>query len=453
MITQSERTRLIVDMSSVLWTCLLAGKDTEFGREVWWRKEGEDEDKKFHVNGAAYGYENTINHFVALLNKFELAPMDMVLVVEGMSSKLMRQNVLPLYKGKKDRPEDAYIEFNKLKEMVLEKLLALGAIAVTQDGIEADDVIGYLCHKLPGRKIVDSNDGDICALISDGSTGTSGVSVWKQSKGLEFTENPYGPFPCKHVTTYKAIVGDTGDKIPGAKGFGDKKWLDMLCNMEDDSELDMLLTLILEKRIPELQEDVAYFKDFSIIIREAEMVYKSYRCARLYPDMVNTTRKPLVFTPGMVKPSYEMEDSRLKHWAGQVRLVHAGNFKQATDWMKIHLEESPFISFDIETSSNDTADQWLETAKTKSSESKDAENIDVFGAELCSFALTFGRNMQYTLFFTVDHVETPKCKNLTKVQAKQVLEMLPKSKRKAIQNMAFELPVVMENLGALEEVE
>lgn len=446
-----ERTRLIVDLSSILWSCLLAGKDKEFGKEVMFQPDPSKEAKKFHVNSAIYGYENVVNHFKYVLERFQLAPMDMVIVVEGLHSKGYRQAIYPGYKAGRDRPDDSYIEFQKLREMILTAYLGLGAIAVTQDGIESDDVIAYLCRNLPGKKIIDSNDGDLYGLISDGTTGTEGVSVWKMSSGQHHTdENPYGPFACRFVTLYKALVGDDGDKLPGAKGFGDTAFLNMLVNYDDDA-LDVLEGYIKNSKLDDLADDVADFKPFKKVIEGKEMVYKSYHCAKPYPNMVNTPRKPLVWTPGMVKPHYTFDDERLKPWAQQVRLVHAGNYKQATAWMKDLLAESPFISFDIETSSNDTADQWMETAKTKSNESKDAESVDVFGAELCSFSLTFGRNMQYTLFFTVAHVETDKVKNITKEQAKAVLEMLPQSKIKAIQNVSFELPIVMNELGPLEE--
>jgi hypothetical protein len=370
-----------------------------------------------------------------------------------LNSKALRQSILPRYKAGRERPDDAYVEFQKLREMLITVFTSLGAIAVTQDGIEADDVITYLCRNLGGVKIVDTNDGDITYNISDGSVPTENVSVFKFSKQDLLTENPYGPFTCQYIPLYKALVGDSGDKIPGAKGFGERAWLDFLCNF-DEINMGEIQQMIVNRQIKEgLGDEVAGFKPFQKIIDNADMVWRSYQCARQYPELVNTVRKPLVWTPGMVKPRSTIEDERLKHWAGQVRLVHAGNYKQAVDWMVGFLPESPFISFDIETSANDTAEQWLEDAKTKSNESKDAESVDVFGAELTSFSLTFGINMQYTLFFTVDHVETPTVKNITKAQAKAVLELLPKHKVKAIQNVSFELPIIMEQLGPLQEAE
>lgn len=437
------KTRLIVDMSSLLWTCLLAGKDKEFGYTV------EFEGKPVQINSAAYGYENLVNHFVSVLDRLNLTPRDMVLVVEGQNSKLLRTTIYDGYKGGSGKAPECYVEFQKLRDKIVPTLLDLGAIAATQNGIESDDVIAYLCHNLDGRKIVDSNDGDICALISDeyGNT-TQNVSVWKQQKGELCESNPYGPFPSRLIAVYKALIGDTSDKLPGAKGFGDKAWLDLLVNFEVEG-LEVMKVLMEKKQLHLLEEDVPALKALQKVLDQQDMVIKCYQCAKMYPDRVNTPRMPLEWTAGMVKA--ECSDERLRRWAQQTRIVHAGNFEQAFAWMKARYAESPILSFDIETSSNDRGDEWLEQAKK--SEKKDGESsgggVDVFGAKLTSFSVTFGQNMQYTFFFTVDHVEEHDVKNITRQQAKTVIESFPADKVNAIQNVAFELPVIYEDLGPL----
>ncbi len=438
----NDRTRIIADVSSLCWTCLLAGKDEEFGQKV------EFEGKEVLVNSWQYGYENLINHFVSVMTQTNTVPMDIILVVEGMNSKLLRQSIFPGYKLSSSRPPQAYEQFGLLRDKLVEVFIAIGSTAVSQDGIESDDVIAYLVTNLAGKKIIDSNDGDLCALISDEFATTHGVTVWKQSKGKIIDENPYGPFPCHHITSYKALVGDASDKLPGAKGFGEKAWLELLCTFGNDG-VDLLKDLILKRKIDDLSEDVGSLKALQKVIDNKDMVYKSFDCARLYPEKVNTMRMPLHWNVGMVKPRTPATDERLKHFAGQQRLVSAENFEDAFTWMVSKFSESSFVSYDIETSSNDESDQWLQTAKGKSD--GDDIGVDVFGAELTSFSLTFGSNMQYTFYFPVDHVEEPGVTNITKAQAKQVLEAIPKGMINAIQNVAFELPVIMNELGELKE--
>lgn len=443
------RRRLVVDMSSVLWTCLLVGEDKEFGIKVPFNG------RQFPVNSAEYGYECVVNHFVKVLDTLEITPMDMILVVEGMNSKALRVMTLPQYKGSdkgtRDRPEECYVQFNILKERVIKAFTSLGAIAVSQDGIESDDVIGYLATHLDGEVIIDSNDGDLAVMITDEyvTDAKNTVWVWKQSKGELIKENPYGPFPCRHVVTYKSLVGDTGDKIPGAVGFGGTAWLNLLCAFGNEG-LDVMLDLIKGRRLDELEANAAELPALKKIIAGKDMVYRSYDCARLYINKINTVRRPLNWTAGMVKPRAECEDERLRHWAGTQRLISAENYESAMKWMVPEIKKSRYVSFDIETSATDQGEDWLESTKKKAD---DADGVDVFGATLTSFSLTFGPNMNYTFFFTVDHVEEKGVTNITKDQAKSVLQAIPRDKIHVIQNVSFEASVIMENLGRLDDEE
>jgi hypothetical protein len=195
---------------------------------------------------------------------------------------------------------------------------------------------------------------------------------------------------------------------------------------------------------------VAQFKPLQKVIDQKQQVMTCYAVAKLYPQKVNSKMMPLTWIVGMTRQYKDINDERLKKWSGQSRIVYKETFDKALPWMKALYAESPFISFDIETSGNDQSDAWMQEAKAKNKDETDNSNVDVFGAELTSFSVTFGNNMQYTLFFTVDHVEEPGKSNITLQQAKQVVQSFPKDKINAIQNVAFELPVIMENLGSLD---
>lgn len=433
--------RLIIDMSSIMWTCLLAGQDKEWGVKV------DFNGKPTLVNSAQYGYENAVNHLVAVLDSLHLTPMNMIMVVEGMNSKFLRTSILPTYKGgtAPSHPEQAYVEFNKLRGMLLETFLGLGACWCSQDGIESDDVMTYLALNLKGERIIDTNDNDLTAIVDN----DNGIRVWKFGKGL-VEDNPYGPFPFRHITVYKALVGDPSDKIPGAKGFGPTAWNNLLIQFGYEG-LDLMEGLIRDRQLDRLAEDVGTLKELQRIIDNKDTVYKSYDCARLYPMKVNTMRKPLEWKAGMVRSRSEIKDERLRHWGQQVRLVSEENFKAACDFLSSKMEESPVVSLDIETSTSDESDDWLEQAKAKSQAAGDDIGVDVFGSTLTGFSLTFGCNMQYTYYVTVDHVEEQGVTNISREQAKHMMNLIPESKRHIIQNVAFELPVLMKNLGPMDE--
>src|SRR5580658_7386586 len=98
---------------------------------------------------------------------------------------------------------------------------------VELDGYEADDVIGTLA-KLAAQKNLDvlvvSNDKDMMQLVNSGvrilRTGTGGAKA-DTIVDAQKVEEILGVPPDK-VIDLMALLGDTVDNIPGAKGIGEK---------------------------------------------------------------------------------------------------------------------------------------------------------------------------------------------------------------------------------------
>ena len=292
--------RLIIDTSSVLWMSLLAGKSAEFGRIV------EFEGKSVHVNGWEYGVENAVSHITAVARDLGFHAGQMIFVVEGKMSKARRTCMFEGYKASRgSRPEEAYLEFNKCKDALIAMFRAAGASAVTQDGVEGDDVIAYLVANLDGDKVILTQDGDMAVLMSND------VQVFRNGKLL--TDNPFGPFPTQNITVYKALVGDSSDNIKGAHGFGDKAFLNMLV-WGGDGVLPAIEGVILRRELHTLEDDVAEFKPMRKIIDCAESVYTSYELAKLYPEWVNSKRVPLVVEPATPNATIAIDEriERLK---------------------------------------------------------------------------------------------------------------------------------------------
>jgi DNA polymerase I-like protein with 3'-5' exonuclease and polymerase domains/5'-3' exonuclease len=421
--------RLIIDVSSICWVALFMGEDKEFGYTVM------HEGKEVKIASAAFGLDNAIEHLTYVMEKFGLVPSDLIFVVEGENSKTLRKYIYPEYKNGADRrvPE-SYVEFGKMRDKLISTYLDLGASSVTQSGLEADDVIGYLCETLEGTKIVHTNDGDLCVLVDLERDS----HVFRRD---EYDQNPYGPFPHKYITLYKALVGDMrSDNYPGAKGFGDNAFLNLYA-LFDDAGLDSLIDLIKNKDLDKLQEDVGELKALQKIIDNKEMVYTCWELARLHTNKVNTMRVPLVWSVGMVKPVTQETDSRLKQWAGMSRLVHKDNYAKALDFLKSKMPETRQVALDIETSTSEESDDWLMKVKGKSEDSDDL-GVDVVDSKLTGLGLTFGCNNQYTFYFTVDHVETAEVKNLTSMQVLIAVDSVPHEIPHVIQNVSFELPIL-----------
>ena len=177
--------KLAFDLSSVLWPCLRAGKDTE-GQEVIFN------DKKHWVNTAEFGYERAVNLMVAALNDFNLTPIDAIIVQEGVASKSPRLAICPLYKSKRDKkPDEEYAQFIRLRTMIVDLFSKLGAITVIQDYAEGDDVLGWLALHTEEDLIICTNDNDMSVL---NGVNTHGANIGVRVNGL-IGQNPYGEFP------------------------------------------------------------------------------------------------------------------------------------------------------------------------------------------------------------------------------------------------------------------
>lgn len=129
-------------------------------------------------------------------------------VWDGFDHNARRREVYPKYKtNRSPLAEDVYAHVKLWREI----LTHTPATQVEVHGWEADDVIGTLVRRYPGRFRVHTNDmdyaqvGHLCQLV--------GV----KDKGV----------PQRWVCLYKALVGDKSDNIEGIPGFGHKRWEEM----------------------------------------------------------------------------------------------------------------------------------------------------------------------------------------------------------------------------------
>lgn len=421
-------TRLLVDGNSYLNAALLRGIDHDEGRVIT-----DDKGKQVQVNSARYGVDGFFDKLEKDLEQFGLAPRQAVVVWDGRNAKLRRRTFLPTYKEGRDKAPEVSEQLNIARDMVSEMLYHLGSTTVVQDGMEGDDVLGYMArHLRTQRNIVATADGDLSVLV-DGNT-----DVWRLG---ELNKNPFGGFPHKYITVYKALVGDTGDKIPGAKGFGDAAFVNLVRTFGLEG-LDEMVKLIENDQLHRLREDLEFLPSLQRIIENKEMVATSWRCASLHVDDVNTMRRPLQIRPGMVGQWAALDDDMrvhsLKRFYGTKTLVTASNYAKAAAQFALRVKESPFVPLDIETSASTESDEWLASLSAISEKGK-SSGIDVLGHELTGMSMTFGDNTQHTIYMTVDHADSD---NITVAQCRQMVELVPKHLHLVIQNRNFELSVL-----------
>jgi DNA polymerase I len=132
---------------------------------------------------------------------------------------LRRLKMYPLYKSgrRKDMTPEEKKNIDWQMAQLREILSYTPVRNILLEGIEADDVIGYLAESLKGRKIIISNDHDYIQCI-DAATS---LFVPRESKLL--TENnidEYLDFDHSRFILWKCLVGDTSDTVKGIHKIG-----------------------------------------------------------------------------------------------------------------------------------------------------------------------------------------------------------------------------------------
>ena len=105
------------------------------------------------------------------------------------------------------------------------------------DGVEADDVIGYLTTKVlkeDEEVVIVSTDKDFLQLVSDRVTVFSPTK--KKIYDRQAVKDEFGIWP-QNILLYRTMDGDKSDNIPGVKGCGIKTLLKRFPELEEDKDI------------------------------------------------------------------------------------------------------------------------------------------------------------------------------------------------------------------------
>jgi len=165
---------------------------------------------------ALYGFTTT------LINLIEEVGLEYAAIVFDGPGETFRNDLYPDYKAHRDAPPDALIEnIPRIKE-----LGQSFSIPVLQaDRFEADDVIGTLARRADAsgdHAVIVSPDKDFQQLLS------SRVEMLRPRHGAGFerlTEEVFREkyqIPPENFIDMLALMGDSSDNVPGARGIGEK---------------------------------------------------------------------------------------------------------------------------------------------------------------------------------------------------------------------------------------
>ena len=219
-----------------------------------------------HHIGGLTGFLKSIGYAIKMIE-----PTKIIIVFDGVGGSNSKRNLYPEYKANrnKNRMTNYSIFTNKEEEResinnqmarLIQYLQCLPISMVCIDGIEADDVIGYLVgkfEKYEATKEVNimSADGDFLQLVSNKVKVYSPTKkkIYKPQDVLnEFNVSSY------NFINYKILMGDASDNLPGIIGLGPKKIIKMFPELADTKPTT--LKEILEKCAGKVGEHELYGK-------------------------------------------------------------------------------------------------------------------------------------------------------------------------------------------------
>lgn len=166
------------------------------------------------TNNAVYGFATTL---IKIIREFK---PDYIVAVFDAGKTNFRHDMFDAYKAnRKPMPDDLREQIPQIKRLVD----ALNIVQVEKEGYEADDIIAQIAKK-GGREgfenYIVSSDKDLFQLVDENIFMLDAKKDYKILGEAEIEEF-FGVAPSK-VGDVLALMGDSSDNIPGAKGIGEK---------------------------------------------------------------------------------------------------------------------------------------------------------------------------------------------------------------------------------------
>ena len=173
-------------------------------------------------------FTNAIYGMVTMVERYlSMCTPDYFAVAFDMKKPTFRHAFSADYKANRHgMPEELAMQLEPAKEC----LRAMGALVLTAEGFEADDILGTLAamgEDADMMTYVATGDRDSLQLISDKTNVVLATNTEPLLFDTEAFIEKYGVRPEQFVDV-KALMGDSSDNIPGVPGIGEKTALKLI---------------------------------------------------------------------------------------------------------------------------------------------------------------------------------------------------------------------------------
>ena len=227
---------------------------------------------------AIYGFARMINR---ILKEYD---PEYIAVVFDVGRETFRTEKFKEYKAHRPRmPDELAIQIPYIKRL----LNAYGIKILELPRFEADDIIGTISEKAKERGfsvVIISPDKDLLQLV-DKNTLVYDPMADKMYNELEVIKK-FGVHP-RQIPDFLALVGDSSDNIPGVKGIGKKKALELLSKFENIEKiyerLDSLKP-VEKKKLIEGKEAAFLSKELATIRKDLPLEIEIEELKKEKPD-------------------------------------------------------------------------------------------------------------------------------------------------------------------------
>jgi 5'-3' exonuclease len=205
-----------------------------------------------HHVGALTGFLKSLGYAIKLLD-----PTKVIIVFDGVGGSNSKKNLYPEYKANRNKSrmtnfsiflskEEEAESINNQMGRLIQYLQCLPITLICIDGIEADDVIGYLAVKfenfaLTHKVTIMSADKDFLQLTSEKT------QVYSPTKKKIYTpKDVIDEYEVHNLNfiNYKILMGDQSDNLPGVPGLGPKKLLKLFPILSENRKISLNEVLI-----------------------------------------------------------------------------------------------------------------------------------------------------------------------------------------------------------------
>lgn len=428
----------IVDFKAVMKHSFFSGQDDE-------ALYCEDTDKR--VNTWRFAAQRFLERYQDLLFGDDTTPRHL-LVAHDMGHEY-RSAVFEGYKQKRREQEKSEIELEQLDKLyswVKSFFAALGATQIGVEGVEADDIIAWLCQGLQGPKQVFTVDADLLQLVNEKTL----VYLKGEPHG---PEGEYKGIPYNLTSISKSILGDTSDCYSGVPQIGPSKFEALLEAYGEDG-IEQLRDAI-DNNDPTLVDQAIEETGDKTLIRLRDHWSEwsqAWKLAKLHPELCWRPRGKKLVKPLIHKRVANGQRLyQLLSQAGADDLWHevfepmtprqfavtAENWDGMRSAIFDEIAAGDITAFDYETHDHDPNPNFLEASTGDGF-------VDMLSHRLTGAAFTFGKHLENTIYVSVDHKDAP---NLPATVIAEILEFAGRNTQLVVQNALFEGVISQTNLN------